>query len=78
MIDTLDLITVSPIPGGWRVACEGRVQDQLFQGGACAEAAARQLGGAIASSGGAVEIRIFLRDGSLAGRFICAPEGRAR
>jgi hypothetical protein len=75
MIDTLELITVAPIPGGWRVACEGMFQDQLFQSGATAEAAARQLGGAIARGGRAAEIRIFLRDGSLAGRFACAPGG---
>jgi hypothetical protein len=73
MIDTLDVITVTPFPGGWRVACEGQVQDQLFQSGATAEAAARQLGAAIARGGRAAEIRIFLRDGSLAGRFACPP-----
>jgi hypothetical protein len=74
MIDTLELITVRPTPGGWRVTCEARAQAQSFQSGATAEAAARQLGEAIARGGQPVEIRIFLRDGSLAGRFACAAD----
>jgi hypothetical protein len=72
MLDTIELITVRPTPAGWRVACEARDHGQSFQSGATAEAAARQLGDAIARGGQAAEIRIFLRDGSLAGRFICA------
>ena len=73
MLETIELITVKPTPGGWRVDCEPRGHRQSFQSGATAEAAARQLGGAIARGGQAAEIRIFLRDGSLAGRFVCAP-----
>ena len=74
MIETIELITVRPTLGGWRVACDGVGHGQSFQSGATAEAAARQLGAAIARGGQAAEIRIFLRDGSLAGRFVCAPE----
>lgn len=73
MIDTVELITVKPSLGGWRVACEARAHSQSFQSGATAEAAARQLGEAIARGGRPAEIQIFLRDGSLAGRFACAP-----
>ena len=74
MIDTLELITVTPTPGGWLVAREGTAHRQSFQSGATAEAAARQLGAAIARGGRAAEIQIFLRDGSLAGRFACAAQ----
>lgn len=75
MVETMELITVKPALGGWLVACEARAHRQTFQSGATAEAAARQLGEAIARGGQAAEIRIFLRDGSLAGRFACAASG---
>ena len=54
------------------VAHEGEAE-QRFQSGATAEAIARQLGQAIARGGRPAEVRIFLRDGSLAGRFLCPP-----
>ena len=72
MVETIDLITVKPGPGGWQVACESRGHHQVFASGATAEAAARQMGAAIARGGQAAEVRIYLRDGSLAGRFLCA------
>jgi hypothetical protein len=72
MVEAIELITVKPTPGGWRVECEHMGHRQSFQSGATAEAAARQLGQAIARGGQPAEIRIFLRDGSLAGRFACA------
>ena len=72
MVETIDLITVKPGPTGWQVACAARGHHQAFVSGATAEAAARQLGAALARGGQATEIRIFLRDGSLAGRFVCA------
>jgi hypothetical protein len=72
MVETIDLITVKPGPGGWQVCCDERGHHQAFASGATAEAAARQLGAAIARGGQAAEIRIFLRDGSLAGCFVCA------
>ena len=72
MIESIELITVRPTPNGWCVARDGVSHGQSFQSGATAEAAARQMGAAIARGGQAAEIRIFLRDGSLAGRFACA------
>jgi hypothetical protein len=72
MTETIELIIVRPTPNGWCVARDGFGHGQSFQSGATAEAAARQLGAAIARGGQAAEIRIFLRDGSLAGRFACA------
>ncbi len=66
----IEVITVAPEQDGWMVAHDGASQ-QRFQSGATAEAIARQLGQAIARGGRAAEVRIFLRDGSLAGRFLC-------
>jgi hypothetical protein len=74
MLETVDLIIVKPALGGWQVACDARGHRQCFASGATAEAAARQLGGAIARGGQTAEIHIFLRDGSLAGRFLCASD----
>ena len=68
----IEVITVAPEQDGWTVAHEGDRQ-QRFQSGATAEAIARQLGLAIARGGRPAEVRIFLRDGSLAGRFLCPP-----
>jgi hypothetical protein len=43
----------------------------LFFSGAKAESAARRMGRTIAKGGETAEISIFLRDGSLAARFVC-------
>jgi hypothetical protein len=67
----IEIITVAPCQGEWVVRREGQGLRQTYHNGATAEAAARQLGAALASGGQATEIRIFLRDGSLAGRFAC-------
>jgi len=66
-----ELITVAPSHGAWIVERRTKTSPQSFRSGATAEAAARQLGAAIARGGQAAEIRIFLRDGSLAERFVC-------
>ena len=60
----IEVITVAPEQDGWTVAHEGD-REQRFQSGATAEAIAR--------GGRPAEVRIFLRDGSLAGRFLCPP-----
>jgi hypothetical protein len=72
MVETIELITVKPGAGGWRVACDALGHHQAFASGATAEAAARQLGAGIAGGGQAAEILIYLRDGSLAGRLAFA------
>lgn len=69
----IEVITVAPLQGEWVVRHESRPHRQNYLSGATAEAAARQLGDALARNGQAAEIRIFLRDGSLAGCFTCAP-----
>ena len=64
-------ITVAPSANGWKVTSDFFKSEMFFRSGARAEAAARRLASRIAAIGEAVEIRIFLRDGSLAGRFVC-------
>jgi len=64
-------ITVAPAPGGWAVRTGGVENDMLFLSGASAESAARKLAANVADAGEASEILIYLRDGTLAGRFVC-------
>ena len=45
---------------------------QVFASGAKAEDAARFLGARLADAGRQTEIRVYLRGGHLAGRFVCA------
>jgi len=42
--------------------------------GAKAESAARRMARTIADGGDTADMRIFLRDGSLAARFVCPPQ----
>ena len=68
-------ISVTPAPGGgWTVRHDGDIEPTLYLSGARAEDAARRLAEAMADAGHAAEIRITLRDGTLAGRFICTPQ----
>jgi hypothetical protein len=63
------IISVKPVGDGWAVASDAFDSEMMFLSGAKAEAAARRLAGTLAKSGESSEIRIFLRDGALAGRF---------
>jgi hypothetical protein len=65
----IQAITVAPSAEGWTVRSDAIDSELYFQSGASAEAAARDLGARIAGTGAEVEIEIFLRDGSLAGRY---------
>ena len=67
----MEMIIVSPLQGQWTVRRRGQPHHQTFLNGATAEAAARQLGAALAHDGVESEIRVFLRDGSLAGVIRC-------
>jgi len=69
----VQVITVVPTQGGWTVQHDMADNPMMFRSGAKAEAAARDLGGAFAQCGSAAEIHIYLRDGSLGGRFVCTP-----
>lgn len=70
----VQVIAVEPVEGGWTMSPSLADNAQIFISGAKAEDAARRLGARLSNAGSAAEIRIFLRDGTLAGRFLCAPE----
>ena len=70
----VQVIAVEPVDGGWALRQASVDNAQLFASGAKAEDAARRLGARLSNAGTAAEIRIYLRDGSLAGRFLCTPE----
>jgi hypothetical protein len=63
-------ISVVPAGDGWVVRSNEFDNELVFQAGAKAEAAARELARRCAASGLAAEVAIFLRDGALAGRFV--------
>jgi len=63
-------ISVQPVGDGWSVVSDAFDSDMMFLSGAKAESAARRMADAMAKTGEASEIRIFLRDGQLAGRFL--------
>jgi hypothetical protein len=65
------LIVVEPLAQGWAVRHEEGGVSQVFRSGAKAEAAAHRLGARLALAGIAAEIRVYLRDGVLGGRFVC-------
>jgi hypothetical protein len=64
------LISVAPAGDGWAVRSEALDTELTFDRGARAEAAARALADRYADAGRHAEVRIFLRDGALAGRFL--------
>ena len=70
-------ISVVPVGDGWAVRSDGFDNDMLFQAGAKAEAAARDLARRYADEGVAAEVAIFLRDGALAGRIRHPPAASA-
>ncbi len=70
----MHLITVKPESAGWSVAAPPFDNAMLFLSGEKAEAAARSLARHVSEAGHSAKIEIWLRDGRLAGRFICPPE----
>jgi hypothetical protein len=64
------IITVQPMGDGWSLRSDAFDSEMMFLSGAKAEAAARRLAATLAKSGQNSEIRIFLRDGRLAGRVV--------
>ena len=68
-------ITVRPSADGWMVRTGAFDSEMYFLSGALAEAAAYSLGTQIAQIGEQVRIEIFLRDGTLGGRFIFTHPG---
>jgi hypothetical protein len=65
-------ITVTPSGIGWSVKSTPFDNEMFFSSGKTAEAAARDLGARIAGASVVVVIEVFLRDGSLAGRYVSA------
>ena len=63
-------ISVTPIGDGWTIRSDTFDGDMMFLSGAKAEAAARRLARTLADGGEMVEVRIFLRDGALGGRWV--------
>jgi len=65
------LISVEPFGDSWTVRSSQIANDLVFGSGREAENAAKRLGEQIAEAGDAAEIRIYVRGGALAGRFVC-------
>lgn len=68
------VISVQAEVGGWSVRSSAADNEMMFLSGAKAEAAARKLGAKMAAKGHMAEIRIFLRDGTQAAKFVCPPQ----
>ena len=66
-------ISVIPDQDLWTVKSDAFDNAMVFRSGAKAEAAARGLGVRYARSGEPAQISVYLRDGTLAGRFVCPP-----
>ena len=67
----MEAITVKPSFGdSWMVEVGGIQNSQHFRTGAQAEMAAKELAGRLLDAGKGSEIVIFLRDGTVAGRFV--------
>lgn len=73
----VELICVEPLAEGWALSQAAVANPQVFASGAKAEDAALRLGARLAAAGAAAEIRIYLRDGALGGRFLCPASGAA-
>ena len=70
-------ISVAPLGDDWLVRAPGVADDSVYSGGGRAESAARDLARRIAREGRAAELKIYLRDGSLAGTFHYPSHARA-
>jgi len=64
------IISVQPFGDGWSVRSDAFDSEMMFLSGAKAEAAARRLADKLTRAGQSAEIRIYLRDGQLAGRVV--------
>jgi len=64
------LISVTPANDGWAIRSELLDGSLYFNKGGQAEATARDLAERAANTGRSAEVRVFLRDGALAGRHL--------
>lgn len=67
------VISVEPCGDGWVVRTDTHSDMKHFSSGREAEGAARRLAERFSNEGQSAEIRIWLRDGTMAGRFVCPP-----
>ncbi|QUD89273.1 hypothetical protein [Phenylobacterium montanum] len=74
----LHAISVQPDEKGWIVLAPSLGVKQRFATGAAAEFEARRIGEHRADQGEAAEIRIHLKDGGVAARFVCSPHARTK
>ncbi len=74
----INVIYVEPMADGWAVRKDEIVNPQVFSSGAKAEDAALRLAQSLAGAGQASEVRVYLRDGVLGGRFTCPAVGPER
>ena len=67
-------ISIKAAQHGWSVQGDTLENGMMFLSGAEAEAAARLLAQRYSDAGRPTEIEVFLRDGSLAGRYVSVPD----
>lgn len=68
-------IAVTALPDGWTLTVDDVANDMIFHSGREAERAARRLADRLARAGVWSEIRLHLKDGSLAARFVSPGRG---
>ncbi len=68
------IISIKAAQDGWSVQGDTLENGMMFLSGAEAEAAARALAQRYSDVGQPTEIEVFLRDGTLAGRYVSVPE----
>ncbi len=69
------VIRVEPLAGGWVVRPSDRAQAEIYVSSARAEDAALRLSARLAQAGHTSEVVVYLRNGALAGRFVCPAGG---
>ena len=67
-------ISIRAAQDGWSVQGDTLENGMMFLSGAEAETAARSLAQRYSDVGQPTEIEVFLRDGSLAGRYVSVPD----
>lgn len=67
-------ISIRAAQDGWSVQGDTFENGMMFFSGAEAENAARSLAQRYSDAGRRTEIQVFLRDGSLAGRYVSVPD----
>jgi len=67
-------ISIKASQDGWSVQGDTIENGMMFLSGAEAETSARLLAQRYSDAGRSTEIEVFLRDGSLAGRYVSVPD----